>query len=92
MKKLILDIEIGNNLRLLRKANRLTQADVTAKLKILGSDIERTTYGKIEAGQRNIRLSDLILLKYIFKAEYSDFFEGLVTPELQNLLKEYKLL
>ena len=92
MKKLILDLGIGDNLRRLRKAYHLTQADVTAQLQLLGSDIERTTYGKIEAGQRNIRLSDLILLKYIFKADYAEFFEGLVTSELEVVLKENNLL
>lgn len=92
MYKLILDKGLGDNLRAIRKARRMTQNDVTAKLQLLGSNIERTTYSKVETGQRNIRLSDLVLLKYIFGVDYSSFFEGLATPELIAVLKEHEML
>lgn len=92
MNKFVLNMDISENMRRLREKNMMTQADVTKKLQLLGSNIEATTYNKIENGHRNIRNSDFVLLKFIFKANYEDFFDGLIPPELEELLREYDLM
>ena len=68
---------IGGNIRRLRHAAGLSQEAVTAKLQLMGCDMSRSVYSQIECGTYNIRVKELIALKNIFHAEYSDFFEGL---------------
>lgn len=72
------DISIGKNLRNLRKNHGLTQPQVVAKMQLLGSTISRSTYSNIEGGIRNIKVSDLIILRTVFEVDYSEFFEGLL--------------
>lgn len=79
MAKLLQDISIGDNLRLLRKARGLTQSQVCAQLAVLGRPMLQSNYAHIEAGIRNIYISDLVALKEILHADYEDFFRGL-TP------------
>lgn len=72
------DLPIGQNLKTLRKKVGLTQAQVAAKLQVAGGTIgDVTTLAKIEAGVRNIRVSDLMALQSIFACDYSEFFRGL---------------
>ena len=78
MQWLLQDIEIGHNLRRFRKQRKLTQADITAKLQLLGSNMSIDTYSKIETGVRNIRISDLIALKIVFGVDFSEFFNDLI--------------
>jgi len=77
MNKIRQDINIGNNLRVLRKNNGLTQEIVAAKMQLLGCDINRSVYSRYETGELNIRVSDFIALKKIFNCQYDDFFDGL---------------
>lgn len=92
MDKILQDLKIGDNIRKLRKNNHMTQPKVVAKLQLLGCQIDRSGYAKIESGYRNIRVSELILLKHIFKVNYEDFFDGLIPPETEELLREYELM
>lgn len=78
MSKIIQDVSIGDNLRRIRRKQGLTQREICAKLAIAGRPMLQSTYAQIETGARNIFVSDLIAIKSILKAEYSDFFEGLV--------------
>ena len=77
MTKLLQDINLGENLRVLRKARGLTQMDVCAQLAQHGRPMLQSTYAQIETGTRNIFVSDLIALKSVFHCQYEDFFRGL---------------
>ena len=52
----------------------MTQTDVIAKLQLMGSIMSRSTLANIETGRRNIKASDLRLLKLIFNVDYEEFF------------------
>ena len=81
-QKLKQDLGIGDNLRQLRKDKKLTQADVAREMQLLGCNIGRITYKKMERNLYNIRISELLALKIIFKLDsFDEFFEGLVFPE-----------
>ncbi len=77
MAKILQDLNIGANLRALRKKRGLTQNDVCAQLAHMGRPMLQSTYAQIESGSRNIFVSDLIALKRVFHADYDDFFLGL---------------
>ncbi|HJB98055.1 MAG TPA: helix-turn-helix domain-containing protein [Candidatus Acutalibacter pullicola] len=78
MQKLLQDKCLGTNIRRLRKAAGLTQPQLVAKIQVAGGTIgDVTTLAKIEAGVRNIRVSDLMALQSIFACDYSEFFRGL---------------
>lgn len=76
MQWIITDIPIGKNIRRLRKERGLTQSDVVAKIQLEGSRMSRSTLANIETCRRNIKASDLVLLKQVFQVEYDDFFES----------------
>lgn len=74
MQYILQDIPIGANLLRLRKARKLTQEQVVARLQLLGSSMSRATYSKIETGTRNIKAGDLAALKEVFGVSYDEFF------------------
>lgn len=78
MQKLLQDQSLGGNIRRLRKAAGLTQPQLVAKIQVEGGTIgDATTLAKIEAGVRNIRVTDLVALRKIFSCSYEEFFRGL---------------
>ena len=77
MQKIRPDLDIGRNIKWLRKAAGLTQDQVLAKMQLMGLNISKSTYAKIETNRMNIKVSELVALKEIFGAEYQDFFQGL---------------
>lgn len=78
MQKLLQDQSLGGNIRRLRKAVGLTQPQLVAKIQVEGGTIgDATTLAKIEAGVRNIRVTDLVALRKIFSCSYEEFFQGL---------------
>ncbi|BCI59923.1 helix-turn-helix domain-containing protein [[Clostridium] leptum] len=85
MNKFIQDISIGENLLRLRKAYGLSQADLVSELQLRGSTMSRNTYSKIENGVRNIKISDLILLKVIYDVDFSELFDGLIPSDIPKL-------
>lgn len=77
MDRLRQDINVGDNLREMRKRCKLTQEEVTAKMQVLGcSDITRALYSRYETGELNIKISHLRALKQIFKCSYNDLLDG----------------
>ena len=76
-QKIRRDLNMGDNLRLLRDKAGLSQEKLCAELQRRGCDIGRSTYAKYEAGELNIRASVLIQLKKIYSCSYDDFFMGL---------------
>jgi len=79
------DISIGKNLQFLRKHAGLTQAQVSAKLELMGLPITPEIFAKIEQGRYSVKISVLLALKQIYHVDTFDaFFEGLSL----NLLHE----
>ena len=77
MQKLRPDMDIGHNIQALRKKAGLTQDQTVAKLQLMGLEISKSTYAKIETNRMNIRVSELVALKKIFDVQFNDFFAGL---------------
>ena len=78
MQKIRPDMDIGHNIQRLRKSAEMTQDQVVAHLQLLGIEISKSTYAKIETNRMNIKVSELIALCKIFHADISEFFEGLM--------------
>ncbi|MBM5604530.1 XRE family transcriptional regulator [Listeria seeligeri] len=78
MQKIRPDMDIGKNIQRLRNDSKTTQDQVVAKMNVMGLNISKSTYAKLETNRMNIRVSELVALKIIFNAEFNDFFEGLV--------------
>lgn len=67
--------KIGNNIRMLREKNNITQESLAVKLQIRGCDITRSAIAKIEVGQRHIYPDEIILIKEILSVKYDDIFK-----------------
>lgn len=77
MQKIRPDLDIGKNIQQLRNDCKMTQDQVVAKLNIMGLNISKSTYAKIETNRMNIRVSELVVLKTIFNTGFDNFFDGL---------------
>ena len=72
------DLSIGPNLKRLRKAAGLTQAQAAAQLEVRGLPISAEILAKMEQGKYSIRISAVKALKEIYKLDsYDDFFQGI---------------
>lgn len=80
-QKVKADITLGQNLRDIRKARKLTQEQVVTKMQLLGFDISRSIYSQIECGTYNIKITELIALKQIYDVEIDDFFKSISLPK-----------
>lgn len=78
MQWFIQDVNIGKNLKILRKRFGYSQSELVIKLNLMGSNMSRSTYSKIERGTRNIRISDFLALKQIYDVDFSEFFIGML--------------
>lgn len=70
-------MDIGHNIQRLRKNVALTQEQVVAKLQLMGLNISKSTYAKLETNRMNIRVSELVALQKIFQTDFNEFFSGL---------------
>ena len=77
MQKIRPDMDIGENIQRLRIKAELTQDEVLAHLQLMGIEISKSTYAKLETNRMNIKVSELVALKIIFDADISEFFSGL---------------
>ena len=77
MQKLRPDMNIGGNIQKIRYSRKLTQDQVIAKMNLMGIQISKSTYAKLETNRMNIKVSELVTMKEIFECEFNDFFEGL---------------
>lgn len=77
MQKLRPDMDIGRNIAALRKAASLTQDQVVARLQVMGLEISKSSYAKIETNRMNLKVSELAALKQIFAVDFNAFFTGL---------------
>ena len=55
----------------------MTQDQTVAKMQLMGIEISKSTYAKIETNRMNIKVSELVALKRIFKVNFNAFFENL---------------
>ncbi len=74
-------MDIGRNIRKLRHKSGYTQEEVVAFMQLLGCNLSRVSYAKMEGNRYNIRISELVAMKVIFKADFSDFFNGLLPSD-----------
>ena len=70
-------MNIGQNIRRLRKGANLTQEEVLARLQLTGLEISKSTYAKLETNRMNIKASELVALKIIFNVSFDEFFKDL---------------
>lgn len=75
MQWILQDVPLGRNIQNIRMQKNLTQQEVVEKLQLMGSSMSRSTLANIESGRRNIKASDLKLLKNILQVEYDCFFK-----------------
>lgn len=68
---------LGKNVRRLRKAKKLTQKDLAAKIQTIGLDMDRLAIVRIEAGTRVIADYEVLFLKEALELKSIDaLFEG----------------
>lgn len=77
MSKLLQDVNLGKNLKMIRKAKKMRQIDVCARMDLLGRPMLQSTYAQIESGKRNLFISDLIAFTKVFGVSYDELFAGL---------------
>ena len=77
MQKLRPDMNIGGNIQKIRYSRKLTQDQVIAKMNLMGIQISKSTYAKLETNRMNIKVSELVSMKEIFECEFNDFLEEL---------------
>ena len=76
--KCMQDLSIGSNLKTLRKAAGLTQAQAAAQLEVRDLPVSAEILAKMEQGKYSIRISALKALKEIYRQDsYDDFFQGI---------------
>lgn len=73
--------QFSENLRELREKSGLTQSQLAARMQVMGSSLTSAAYSKIELGERNIKVSDLVALQRIYNVDYSAFFRGIEPGE-----------
>lgn len=66
----LVEQQIGQNIKTLRIQAGYTQEMLSAKLQVEGCDITRSALAKIEVGQRHLYPDELIALQKIFKVPY----------------------
>ena len=77
MIKIRPDKDIGANIQKARKNKGLTQDQTIAKLQLMGIEMSRSTYAKIETNRINIRVSELVALSRIFSVDFNFLFDKL---------------
>lgn len=68
------DVNIGQNIKKIRKERGLKQTDVIAKLQLLGIEISVYSYSKIENGKQNPTVSLLVGLTKVFGCDFNGLF------------------
>lgn len=90
MSKLICDVYLGTNIHMLRTDNHMTQEELVARMQLMGSMITRSTLANIESCRRNIKVSDLMIMKTIFNVDYAAFFPAEAEDKLREKLTDDK--
>ena len=80
MQKLRPDMDIGHNIQRLRKASNMTQDQVIARLQLMGIEISKSTYAKIETNRMNIKSVSLLLSARFSALIYLNFLADWCRP------------
>lgn len=75
-QKIKQDIQIGLNIRKIRKLRKLGQTDLVRILQINGCDITRESLVKIERCTQHIQASQLQAIKNALNTTYDDLIDG----------------
>lgn len=78
-------IFIGANIRRIRKQKKLKQVETVRELQLLGIDMTRESFVKIERGIQHIYASQLKAIKEVLDTSYEELFKE------QNNRQENKL-
>ncbi len=70
MQWILNDIPLGRNIQKIRLSRGMTQSELVAQMQLRGSIMSRSTLANIETGRRNIRASDLCLIKEILDVDF----------------------
>ena len=76
MQKLRPDLNIGGNIQKIRYDRKLTQDQVIAKMNLMGIQISKSTYAKLETNRMNIKVSELVAMKKSLTANSGIFLQG----------------
>lgn len=68
------DINIGSNIRSLRKKHKIKQTEMVARLQLLGIDISTYSYNRIEKGTQNPTVSFLLMCCKILECDMNTIF------------------
>lgn len=68
-------ILIGRNIKNIRKAKNIKQIDVVRKMQLMGVDITRESYVKIERGIQHIYATQLKAIKEILDTSYDELLK-----------------
>ncbi len=68
------DINIGNNIAELRKAQKIRQKDMVTKFQLIGIDISIYSYNRIEKGTQNPTVSFLFACCNILHCDMNTLF------------------
>ena len=68
-------ILIGRNIKNIRKAKNIKQIDVVRKMQLMGVDITRESYVKIERGIQHIYDTQLKAIKEILDTSYDELLK-----------------
>ena len=69
------DINIGKNISVLRKAMKIKQTDMVARLQIYGLDISIYSYNRIEKGTQNPTVSFLLACCQMLNCDVNTLFD-----------------
>ena len=69
------NIYIGKNIRDIRKAKGIKQIDIVSKMQLMGVDITRESYVKIERGIQHIYATQLKAIKEILDTSYDELLK-----------------
>ena len=75
-QKIKQDLRIGENIRKIRKAQKLGQTDLVRMLQIDGCDMTRACLVKIERGIQHIQASQLQAIKKVLNSTYEALIDG----------------
>ena len=68
-------IQIGNNIRRIRKEKGVRQIDLVKKMQLMGVDITRESLVKIERGIQHIYATQLRAIKEILATSYDELLK-----------------
>lgn len=70
----------GINIREYRKLNNLSQRDLTAKLSLLGFNLDQSSLARIETQKREVYDYELLYFSKVFNIKIEDLYKNISLP------------